>query len=111
MVLYDVTDRETFDNVKHWLEEIDTNSGPTVEKLLVGNKCDLASKRMVTFDQGKEFADSIGVKFIETSALSSTNVDAAFMQLAKSIKDKGTVGAPRPSVLRTQAAEDSGGCC
>lgn len=41
------------------------NSGPDVEKLLVGNKCDLATRRVVSFDQGKQFADSIGCKFIE----------------------------------------------
>lgn len=86
IVVYDVTDRETFDNVRHWLEEIDSNSGPNVEKLLVGNKCDLGSKRVVTFDQGKELADSLGISFIETSALSSINVDEAFLQLAKKIK-------------------------
>jgi Ras-related protein Rab-1A len=50
---------------QHWLEEIDVNSGPDVEKLLVGNKCDLATRRVVSFDQGKQFADSIGCKFIE----------------------------------------------
>ncbi len=47
------------------MEEIDTNSGPNVEKLLVGNKCDLAERRVVTYDQGKQLADSIGCKFIE----------------------------------------------
>jgi Ras-related protein Rab-1A len=47
------------------LEEIDTNSGPNVEKLLVGNKCDLAERRVVTYDQGKQLADSIGCKFVE----------------------------------------------
>ena len=118
MVVYDVTDRETFENVKHWLEEIDTNSGPNVEKLLVGNKCDLASRRVVTTEQGKQLADSIGCAFVETSALSSINVDEAFMQLAKTIKAKGSVAGAqsRPSVLRageTQAAKtgEGGGCC
>ena len=112
MVVYDVTDRESFDNVRHWLEEIDTNSGPNVERLLVGNKCDLAAKRMVTHDQGQEFADSIGVRFIETSALASINVDEAFLQLAKCVKEKGLVGSQRPSVLRpAEKSEGGGGCC
>ena len=111
MVVYDVSDRETFDNVRHWLEEIDSNSGPNVERLLVGNKCDLVDKRAVTYEQGKEFADSIGVSFVETSALASTNVDEAFLGLAKSIKEKGIAGAQRPSVLRAQQEESQGGCC
>ncbi len=131
MVVYDVTDRETFENVKHWLEEIDSNSGPNVEKLLVGNKCDLAARRVVSFDQGKQLADSIGCKFVEvrllpgcdwfvlrpfcvsqTSALSSINVDEAFMTLAKTIKQKGVVGGQsRPSVLRAAPVQSQGGCC
>ncbi len=44
IVVYDVTERESFDNVKHWLEEIESNAGPQVEKLLVGNKCDMTSR-------------------------------------------------------------------
>lgn len=59
----------TKDLRQHWLEEIDVNSGPDVEKLLVGNKCDLATRRVVSFDQGKQFADSIGCKFIEVRNL------------------------------------------
>ena len=112
MVVYDVTDRDSFDNVRHWLEEIEVNSGPAVERLLVGNKCDLACKRMVTTEQGQEFADSVGVDFCETSALSAINVDDAFLRLAKTIKKKGLVGAQRPSVLRTaDKSSEGGGCC
>lgn len=93
------------------MEEIESNAGPHVEKLLVGNKCDLASKRVVSFDQGKGFADSIGVQFIETSALNSTNVDEAFMALARSIKNKGVAGVQRPNVLKQSPSEGGGGCC
>jgi len=54
----------------------------------VGNKCDLESSRAVTFEEGKEFANSLGIKFIETSAKSSSNVDKAFFTLANEIKSK-----------------------
>lgn len=46
-----------------------------VNKLLVGNKCDLTSKKVVTYDEGKELADCYGIQFIETSAKSSQNVE------------------------------------
>ena len=44
-------------------------------RLLVGNKADLEGKRQVTFEEGKELADSLGIKFIEASAKANTNVD------------------------------------
>lgn len=52
-MVYDVTDAESFNNVKQWLHEIDRYASENVNKLLVGNKSDLTSKRAVTFEQGK----------------------------------------------------------
>jgi Ras-related protein Rab-1A len=74
--------------VKQWLHEIDRYASENVNKLLVGNKSDLASKRAVTFDQGKEFADSLGIEFLETSAKNSTNVEKAFMTMTAQIKSR-----------------------
>jgi len=59
-----------------------------VVKLLVGNKNDLESNRQVSFDEGKELADSLGIKFLETSAKNSNNVDKAFFTLATEIKSR-----------------------
>jgi hypothetical protein len=73
--VYDITDRESFDNVKQWLNEIDRYACENVNKLLVGNKCDLEAKRQVDFDEAKAFADERGIPFLETSAKSSTNVE------------------------------------
>jgi Ras-related protein Rab-1A len=56
--------------------------------LLVGNKSDLESARQVKFDEGKEYAESLGVKFIETSAKDSTNVEKAFFTMANEIKGR-----------------------
>lgn len=68
IVVYDVTDIESFNNVKQWLHEIDRYACENVNKLLVGNKSDLTTKRAVTTEQAKEFADSLGIEFLETSA-------------------------------------------
>lgn len=111
VVVYDITDSDTFENVKHWLEEIDKNAGSGVVKLLVGNKQDLESSRKVTYAQGKEFADSIGVGFFETSAKESFNVEAVFVQLAKQIKGKNTAPPPaQGSVLNQQPQGAKDGC-
>lgn len=69
-----------------------------MNKLLVGNKSDLSSKRAVSFDQGKEFADSLGIEFLETSAKNATNVEKAFMTMAAQIKSR----------MKTQPASAAG---
>jgi len=88
IVVYDVTDLESFNNVKQWLHEITKYANENVNKLLVGNKSDLVSKRAVTFEQGQDFAKSMGIEFLETSAKNSTNVEKAFMTMAAQIKSR-----------------------
>ncbi|KAF9170045.1 GTP-binding protein of the rab, partial [Mortierella sp. AD010] len=88
IVVYDVTDMDTFSNVKQWLAEIDRYASEGVNKLLVGNKSDLTNKKVVEYTAAKEFADQIGISFLETSAKSATNVEQAFMTMAKQIKDR-----------------------
>ena len=73
-------------NVKQWLHEIDRYACQNVKKLLVGNKCDLASKRAVPTEQAQEFADSLGIQYLETSAKNSTNVEKAFTTMAGQIR-------------------------
>lgn len=88
IVVYDITNQETFNNVQKWLQEIERYACENVHKLLVGNKCDLVSDRKVQFDQAKEFADTLNLIFLETSAKNSTHVEEAFMKMAKAIKEK-----------------------
>jgi small GTP-binding protein len=117
IVVYDVTDAESFNNVKQWLHEIDRYASENVNKLLVGNKSDLTSKRAVSFDQGKEFADTLGIEFLETSAKSANNVEKAFMTMAAQIKSRmkpQPVGGAAPKgtkLTSTQVPSSGGGCC
>uniref|UniRef100_A0A8D0AII2 RAB1A, member RAS oncogene family b n=1 Tax=Sander lucioperca TaxID=283035 RepID=A0A8D0AII2_SANLU len=93
IVVYDVTDQESFNNVKQWLQEIDRYASENVNKLLVGNKCDLTTKKVVDYTTAKEFADSLGIPFLETSAKNATNVEQAFMTMAAEIKKRMGPGA------------------
>jgi len=92
IVVYDVTDSESFNNVKQWLHEIDRYACENVNKLLVGNKSDLESTRKVPTEQAKEFADSLNIDFLETSAKNSQNVEKAFTTMASQVSEGGVFG-------------------
>lgn len=88
IVVYDITNCDSFVNVKQWLHEIDRYGSENVDVLLVGNKSDMSHKREVTYEQGQEFADSIRCKFVETSAKNASNVDKVFLTICDEIKKK-----------------------
>ena len=85
LLIYDVTDKDSFKNLSNWLIEIEKNANKNVLKVLIGNKTDLEDKRVVTYNQGKEFADTYGLKFLETSAKKNLNVSEAFITLGREL--------------------------
>ena len=89
LLLYDVTDKESFKNISNWLIEIEKNASKNILRILIGNKCDLEDKRVITRAQGKEFADTYGLKFIETSAKKNLNVSEAFETLGRELMNAG----------------------
>ncbi|EGD77558.1 TKL/DICTY4 protein kinase [Salpingoeca rosetta] len=86
IVCYDVTDKDSFDNVNYWLQEIDRYAHENVNRLLLGNKIDLEAKKQVDHATAKEFADNVGMPFLEVSAKNNINVEEAFMTVAADIK-------------------------
>ncbi|KXN90524.1 GTP-binding protein ypt1 [Leucoagaricus sp. SymC.cos] len=119
IVVYDVTDNDTFTNVKQWLQEIDRYASEGVNKLLVGNKSDLTGKKVVEYTIAKEFADQLNIPFLETSAKNATNVEQAFLTMAKQIKDRmGSTTAPSGAAKSSTVtpgqsvqSQQSNGCC
>lgn len=116
--MYDITEEESFNNVKQWLQEIDRYAAEGVNKLLVGNKSDLVDKKAVSSEQAKEFADSLSIPLLETSAKDATNVEQAFLTMAKQIKDRmgSTMQQTQKSTVKvSQGAavepKQGGGCC
>ena len=73
--MYDITRRETFNHLTSWLDDARQHANSNMTIMLIGNKSDLAAKRQVTTEQAKEFADSLGIEFLETSAKTATNVE------------------------------------
>ncbi len=86
VIVYDITNENSFDRVSSWVETIhEANNSAPVAKILVGNKADLESQRKVSVKSGMELAKKIDASFVETSAKNTLNVDAAFINLAKSL--------------------------
>jgi len=118
IVVYDVTDGESYNNVKQWLNEIDRYACENVNKLLVGNKCDLVNKRAVDYETAKDFADKLDIPFLETSAKNATNVEKAFLTMAAEIKNTVATKAPATGPAKTidvngqdVSSGGKGGCC
>ena len=87
LLIFDVTETESFESLKNWLIEIEKNTNKNVIKLLIGNKCDLEDKRVISYETGKDFAEQYNMKYIETSAKTDLNVTEAFGLIGKELMD------------------------
>ena len=83
LVVYDVTERKSFQNVTTWVECIDKFAKSNVLKILVGNKTDLEDKRVITTEEGKKLAEENGLKYYEISALKISGLHEMFEDIAK----------------------------
>ncbi|KAI1293775.1 Ras-related protein Rab-35 [Halotydeus destructor] len=84
IVVYDVSNGETFANVKRWLHEIDQNCD-LVNRILVGNKNDDPNRKVVVTEDAQRFADQMGIQLFETSAKENINVEEMFMAVTKMV--------------------------
>lgn len=87
VIVYDITDKESFLNVRNWLAEVHKYASDNVKILLVGNKCDLEKDRQVSIQEGQELANKLNIPFIEASAKDSTNVQQLFVKLTTILKE------------------------
>ncbi len=95
IIVYDITEEPSFTHVQQWLDEIQRYACEGVCRLLVGNKCDLDSKRKVEYAVAHEYAQSRHMELIETSAATRTNVEEAFLRIARTIKNRCGVVLPK----------------
>ncbi|MHA1988136.1 MAG: Rab family GTPase [Promethearchaeota archaeon] len=80
-VVYDVSNRESFDNIGFWISKLNELSGE-IPFIIIGNKIDKKDERLVSLEEAKKRADSYSVKYMETSAKSNENIDKAFESLS-----------------------------
>jgi len=114
-LVYDTTHEGSFLNIKKWIQDVRTYAEDNVNIVLIGNKCDLDSKRAVTQDRGKELAEEFGVSFFETSAKADIQVQEAFTSLVTAVCDRLFVeNGPAPKKKGIVDVEQSTGsktCC
>merc|ERR1711862_1047001 len=116
-LVYDVTDRRSFESIRNWISQIQQHADVHVNKILVGNKCDMLDEKVVSTDEGAKLAKEFGMEFWETSAKNDVNVEQSFHSIAKNVKErliadggagptggKVKIGAPAPY-------SNKGGCC
>lgn len=116
IVVYDVTDSESFEHIKQWMHEIEAHRRgcDEVKLLLVGNKSDLVSRKVVDYTVAKEFADQLGIPFLETSAKNASNVEEAFFSMAVEIKSHMSPETPSggpDSLILGESSPVSTTCC
>ena len=90
IIVYDVTNRESFDHLPYWMEEVQANANRDPVKVMVGNKSDMIDKRIIGETQGRTYAQQRGYLFSETSAKSGKNVKELFCELAEKVYAKET---------------------
>ena len=104
VLVYDITDRESFEKLNFWVDNIKNNAPENVKLILVGNKCDLANERKVSYEEGENYAKNLNIKFFEASARDGTNVNELFFYLANEIyqdnKLKGNNNSNNGVILR-----------
>lgn len=88
LLVFDVTRKESFNHLDKWLQETRQFANPNIAITIVGNKADLSAKRVVRYEEAKNFATEMGLTYVEASAKSADGVDEAFRITAAAILDK-----------------------
>lgn len=89
IIVFDVTDANSFSKAKQWVNELKSARGDNIIISLVGNKIDLQFIRVVQANEAKQYANSQGFMYYETSAKNGTNIEELFRDIAGQVADNG----------------------
>jgi len=115
LLIFDVTNKETFTHVRDWIERIHEESPEGITICLVGNKIDMNESRVISNEEGKKIADEFKIPYFETSAKSNIGVEEVFTYLVKEVdtiymnEHKEEVG--RKTVLNQKTKNKKKKCC
>ncbi len=85
LLVYDITNKKSFDNLDRWISDLKINGDEKISIVLLGNKSDLESQRVISMEEGKNKAELFKFAFMETSALNGSNIEKAFDELIKEV--------------------------
>ena len=85
IMVYDITDELSFSNIRNWMLNIETHASINVKKIMVGNKIDMESYRVVTREKGENLANEYDMNFFETSARENINIAEMFTTMVRDI--------------------------
>ncbi|KAG5553474.1 hypothetical protein RHGRI_011373 [Rhododendron griersonianum] len=122
LLVYDVTDESSFNNIRNWIRNIEQHASDNVNKILVGNKADMdESKTAVPTSRGQALADEYGIKFFETSAKTNLNVEQVFFSIARDIRQRlaesdtkaeaPTIKISKPEPGKASTTLEKSACC
>ena len=92
LIVYDVSDKKSFNHIKDWLEDINKYTDNNPIKLIIGNKCDLVNEKQVTEEDKKMLKKQTGIDIIETSAKNSFKITEAMEMITKKLIEKSGQG-------------------
>lgn len=117
ILVYDVTNKESLENLKTWIQEINNKAPQGIAVIIVGNKIDLVNERTVSQDAGLEVAKELGaVHYFEVSAKTGEGINQLFTKVAElDIKQDAIIDKPisRPAIVvkKDTKNEEGSGCC
>ncbi|XP_063402946.1 ras-related protein Rab-21-like [Mytilus trossulus] len=123
ILVYDITDEDSFQKVKNWVKELRKMLGNDISLCIAGNKIDLEKDRHVAVSDAEAYAKSVGAKHFHTSAKLSKGIDEMFLDLSKSMIEKSAENGGKNNRTMTKSKsvivvddeqpqqQSGGGCC
>lgn len=111
VLVYDITNAKSFQDVRQWMQDIHEKTSEDVEVILLGNKCDKETERVIPKNSGEKLAWEYGIPFFETSAKNNINIDNAFLMLAKEILNKSSCALIDRDTVDLKADTKKRTCC
>jgi len=111
IVVYDITNKESFNGAKSWIKELQRRGDPNVVIALAGNKADLHNKRRVEREEAKQYSDENDILFMETSAKHAIHVKELFLKIAERLPKTPPQPERDAFPIIPPKHNESKGCC